>query len=1018
MGLNLSEWALKHRSFVVYLMLASSLAGAAAFYKLGRDEDPPFTVRTMVVAARWPGATIDETLQQVTERLERRLQETPHLDSLRSFTRPGVTTIFVNLVGATSAKQVEDTWYQVRKSVADIRHTLPQGVVGPFFDDDFGDVFGIIYGLTADGFSHRELRDYAESIRSKLLQVPDVAKIELLGTQDETIFIEFSTRQLAGLGLDQAAFVAALRAQNLVLPSGTVQTGNETLALRVTGSFDSEEDIRNVNFVANGRTIRLRDIAQVHRGYADPPQPIFRVNGQNGIGLAIAMREGGDILTLGRNLDAAMRTITADLPIGIEPTLVANQPVVVEHAISEFLESLWQAIAIIMAVSFISLGVRPGTVVALSIPLTIAITFPIMGFLSIDLQRISLGALIIALTLLVDDAMTTIDAMTERLDAGDEKEEAATFAYRTLAAPMLTGSFITAAGFVPIGFARSAAGEYTFSIFVVVGLALMLSWLVAVIFAPLLGVWILKKPAEKVSKEPGRLMRGFRALLVAAMRARWVTIGLTVACFVAAILASPRVPRQFFPSSDRPELLVDLTLPMNASIYASEEASSRLDAFLKESPDVAHWSTNVGRGAVRFYLPLDVQLPNDFFTQAVVVAKDVEARQRLQPKLEQFLAEQFPSAISSVSPLELGPPVGWPIQYRVSGPDPSQVQDVSLRLAQAIAAGGAVKRVNFDWMEPGRLVRINIDQDQARLIGLDSRAIGTALNSVVTGVPITQVRDDIYLVDVVGRAVGEQRVDLAKLQTLEIPLPNGRSVPLSQVATFGFEQEQPLVWRRDRVPTLTVRGDVVAGGSPESVVAALAPAVAELNQGLPPGYQIVVGGTVEESAKSQASVMAVVPVMLFLMVTFLMIQLQSFSRLALVLSVVPMGVIGVVFTLLLFNRPLGFVAILGILALFGMVARNAVILIEQVEIERAQGTPPWDAVIAACLSRFRPIMLTAISTVLGMIPIAWTVFWGPMAFAIMGGLLVATVLTLIFLPALYVAFFRISESHAPRDAPA
>jgi multidrug efflux pump len=1012
MGLNLSEWALKHRSFVVYCMLAASLAGAAAFYQLGRDEDPPFTVRTMVVAAKWPGATIDETLQQVTERLERRLQETPHLDFLRSFTRPGVTTIFVNLVGATTGTQVEDTWYQVRKSVADMRHTLPPGVVGPFFDDDFGDVFGIIYGLTADGFSQRELRDYAESIRSKLLQVPDVEKIELLGTQDETIFIEFSTKQLAGLGLDQSAFVSALRAQNLVLPSGTIQTGNETLALRVTGGFDSEEDIRNVTFVADGRTIRLRDIAQVHRGYADPPQPIFRVNGKNGIGLAIAMRDGGDILTLGRNLDAAMRKITADLPVGIEPTLVANQPVVVEHAISEFLESLWQAIAIIMAVSFISLGVRPGTVVALSIPLTIAITFPIMAFLSIDLQRISLGALIIALTLLVDDAMTTIDAMTERLDAGDEKEEAATFAYRTLAAPMLTGSFITAAGFVPIGFARNAAGEYTFSIFVVVGLALMLSWLVAVIFAPLLGVWILKKPAQQVSKEPGRLMRGFRALLVAAMRWRWVTIALAVACFVAAILVSPRVPRQFFPSSDRPELLVDLTLPMNASIYASEEASSRLDAFLKENPDVAHWSTNVGRGAIRFYLPLDVQLPNDFFTQAVVVAKDVEARQRLQPAIEQFLAEQLPSAISTVSPLELGPPVGWPIQYRVSGPDTAQVQDISMKLAQTIAADGSVKRVNFDWMEPGRLVRINIDQDQARLVGLDTRAIGTALNSVVTGVPITQVRDDIYLIDVVGRAIGEQRVNLAKLQTLEIPLPNGRSVPLNQVASFGFEQEQPLVWRRDRVPTLTVRGDVVAGGSPEGVVAALAPRIAELNQTLPPGYQIVVGGTVEESAKSQASVMAVVPVMLFLMVTFLMIQLQSFSRLALVLSVVPMGIIGVVFTLLLFNRPLGFVAILGILALFGMVARNAVILIEQVEIERAQGAPPWDAMIAACMSRFRPIMLTAISTVLGMIPIAWTVFWGPMAFAIMGGLLVATVLTLIFLPALYVAFFRIRESPA------
>jgi multidrug efflux pump len=1018
MEFNLSAWALKHRSFVVYCMLASSLAGAFAFYRLGRAEDPPFTIRTMVVKAVWPGATIDETLLQVTERLERTLEETPNLDFLRSFTKPGVTTIFVNLKGATTAREVDDTWYHVRKSVADMRHTLPPGVVGPFFDDEFGDTFGIIYGLTADGFTHRELRDYAEDIRSRLLGVPDVLKIEMLGAQDETIFIEFSTKQLAGLGLDQTAFVNALRAQNVVLPAGIIQTGNEKLALRITGGFDSEEDILNVNFVANGRMIRLRDIATVRRGYADPPQPMFRVNGKEAIGLAIAMRDGGDILTLGRNLDAAMREITANLPIGIDATLVADQPVVVAHAIHEFLESLWQAIAIIMAVSFISLGIRPGTVVALSIPLTIALTFPIMELVHIDLQRISLGALIIALTLLVDDAMTTIDVMTSRLDEGDEKEEAATFAYRTLAAPMLTGSFITAAGFVPIGFARSSAGEYTFSIFVVVGLALMLSWLVAVIFAPLLGVYILKKPEGQVSREPGRLMRGFRGILVAAMRARWVTIAVTVAAFVAAILISPRVPRQFFPSSDRPELLVDITLPTNASIYASEDAASRLDAALKDDPDVAHWSTNIGRGAIRFYLPLDVQLPNDFFTQAVVVAKDVEARKRLQAKLETLLSEQFPAAVSNVAPLELGPPVGWPVQYRVSGPDIAKVQDIALRLAQTIAADGTVKGVNFDWMEPGRLVRINIDQDLARLVGLDSRAIATALNSVVTGVPITQVRDSIYLVDVVGRAIGEQRVSLAKLQTLEIPLANGRSVPLNQVATLGFEQEQPLVWRRDRVPTLTVQADVVAGRSPEATVTGLAPAVAELKASLPPGYGIVVGGTVEESATSQASVMAVVPLMLFLMITFLMIQLQSFSRLFLVLSVVPMGLIGVVFTLLLFNRPLGFVAILGILALFGMVARNAVILIEQVEIERAQGTPPWDAVIAASVSRFRPIMLTAISTVLGMIPIAWTVFWGPMAFAIMGGLLVATVLTLIFLPALYVTFFGIRESTGAQRAAA
>src|SRR5215472_5452548 len=1008
MGLNLSEWALKHRSFVVYLMLAASLAGASAFYRLGRDEDPPFTVRTMVVAAKWPGATIDETLNQVTERLERRLQETPHLDFLRSFMRPGSTVIFVNLLGATSAKQVDDTWYQVRKNVGDMRHTLPSGVVGPFFDDDFGDVFGIIYGLTADGFSHRELRDYAENIRSQLLQVPDVEKIELLGTQDETIFIEFSTRQLAGLGLDLSQFTEALRAQNVILPSGTIQTGAETLALRVTGTFDSEEDIRNVNFVANGRTIRLRDIADVHRGYADPPQPIFRVNGKNGIGLAIAMRDGGDILTLGRNLDAAMRKITGDLPIGIEPTLVANQPVVVEHAISEFLESLWQAIAIIMAVSFISLGVRPGTVVALSIPLTIAITFPIMQLVHIDLQRISLGALIIALTLLVDDAMTTIDVMESRLAEGDEKEQADTYAYRTLAAPMLTGSCITAAGFVPIGFARSSAGEYTFSIFVVVGVALIVSWIVAVLFAPLLGVVILRRP--KPSDKPSRILTAFRAVLVRCMRARLLTIAITVGCLVLALLASPLIPRQFFPPSDRPELLVDLRLPQNASIFATESIAERLDELLKTDSDVASWSTYIGRGAIRFYLPLAVELPNAFFAQAVVIAKDVAARKRLHARLEQALATEFPGVVSRVSPLGLGPPVGWPIQYRVSGPEISQVRDIALRLAAIVATNADAKQVNFDWMEPARRVRISIDQDQARLLGLSSQALAGVLNSVVTGTTVTQVRDGIYLVNVVARATDEQRVSLETLRNVQVPLPSGRTVPLSQLASFDFDQEFPLIWRRDRVPTLTVQADVVGDALPESVVSSLAPQVAELNATLPAPYRIAVGGTVEESEKSLASVIAVVPLMLMLMITFLMIQLQSFSRLFLVLAVVPMAMTGVVLGLLIFQRPLGFVAILGILSLIGMIARNAVILIEQIEAERLEGKSAWDAVIDASISRFRPIMLTAISTVLGLIPIAVTIFWGPMAFAIMGGFLVGTVVTLVFLPALYVAWFRIKES--------
>jgi len=1006
-GPNLSEWALKHRSFTIFLMIVVTVGGLASYFQLGRNEDPAFTFRIMVVQAAWPGATLDDTLSQVTERLERRLQEIKSLDFLRSYTSPGRTTIFVNLKGSTKPSAVPDIWYQVRKSIGDIRHTLPAGVVGPGFNDEFGDTYGLIYGFTAQGFTHRELRDYVEDIRSRLLHVPDVSSIEILGAQDEQIFAEFSTQQLAGLGIDRAALIAALQAQNAVSLSGSLQTGDEKLLLQVSGAFRSEQDILAVNFLSNGRLIRLRDIAQVRRSYADPPQPMFRVNGQPAIGLAIAMSEGGDILALGRNIKAEIHDAIADLPLGIEPTLVSDQPAVVRTAIGEFMTSLWQAIAIIMAVSFVTLGIRAGAIVALSIPLTMAIIFPIMEWLGIDLQRISLGALIIALGLLVDDAMTTIDVMTSRLAQGDSKEHAATFAYQTLAFPMLTGSFVTAAGFVPIGFARSAAGEYTFSIFAVVTIALIVSWFVAVLFAPLLGVVLLAKPGG--TAEPGVVVRIFRSLLVGAMRMRWLTIVATVACFVIALLALPYVPRQFFPASDRPELVVDLALPQNASIYATDQAASRLDALLKGDPDVARWSTYVGRGAIRFYLPLDVQLPRDSFAQAVVVAKDVAARKRLQSKLEQSLAEQMPGVVARISPLELGPPVGWPVQYRVQGPDIAQVRSIALRVAQVLGGNGQVKDVNFDWIEPSRKVRISIDQDQARLLGLSSRALAEVLNAVMTGTPITQVRDNIYLVDVIARAQDEQRISLSTLQGLQLPLPNGRTVPLSQVASFDFVQEYPLVWRRQRVPTLTVQADVASGTTPEAAVQALAPEIATLSKDLPKGYRIDVGGTVEESAQSQASVFDKVPLMLLLMVVFLMAQLHSFSRLALVLSVVPMGLIGIVIALLVFGQPLGFVAILGILALFGMIARNAVILIEQIETERAQRPQIWDAVVEATLSRFRPIMLTAISTVLGFIPIAPTVFWGPMAFAIMGGLFVATILTLIVLPALYVAWFRVKE---------
>ena len=1014
-GPNLSEWALANRSLVIFLMIVAVVAGTLSFQRLGRGEDPAFTFRTMVVSAAWPGATVEETLDQVTERLERTIQETDYLNRVRSYTTAGQTTIFVDLKQSTPPHKVPDIWYQVRKNIGDMRGSLPAGVIGPGFNDDFGSTFGIIYAFTADGFSFRELRDYVEAARSRLLHVPDVSKIEVLGAQEERIFIEFSTERLAALRLDYQTILASLQAQNLVRPAGTIQTAQERVLLRVSGSFDSERDIESVNLVAGDRIFRLGDIATVRRGFSDPPQPMFRVNGKPAIGLAIAMRDAGDILALGRNVRSVMADVSANLPHGIEPTLVADQAVSVNVAINDFMTSLWQAIIIILVCSFLSLGGRPGAVVALAIPLTLAVVFAVMNIANIDLHRISLGALIIALGLLVNDAMTTVDAMLRRLGAGDSMDDAATFAYRTLAAPMLIGALVTIASFVPIGFARSNAGEYTFDIFSVVGISLIASWLVAVVFGPLLGKAILKAPKVEAEPKPSKMVAVYSAFLQGAIRARWLTIGLTLAAFVAALFLLRYVPQQFFPSSDRSELTVGMTLRQNASIYATETQAMRLEAFLKDDPDIDHYSTYVGRGAIRFILTLDVQLPNPFFAQFVIVTKDLEARERVQAKLEKVLAEQFPEVVARVSPLELGPPVGWPLQYRVTGPDKDEVRRIALELAQVMGSDTRTRYINYDWMEPARQLRVSVNQDQARQLGISSAALAAVLNAKVTGSTVTQVRDDIYLVNVVARAVEEERASFGSLASLQVPTPSGRMVPLSQFATVVEEQEFPLVWRRNRLPTLTVRADVDHSVLPDAVVGALAPKIAELNARLPSQYKIETGGMYEESAISSASVFAVVPLMIVLMLTTMMVMLGSFRRLAMVVAVLPLGLIGVVLSLLLFNRPLGFVAILGVLALIGMIAKNTVILIVQIETDRAEGKNVLEAVLASATSRLRPMVLTAISTVLGLLPIAPTVFWGPMAFAIMGGLLVATLLTLIFLPALYVTVFG-GKPPAPETA--
>jgi multidrug efflux pump len=1004
---NLSEWAIRHRSLVTYFMLLITVAGIVSYLQLGRSEDPDFTVKTMVVSAAWPGATVEDTLEQITDRIESKLQDTPSLDYLKSYTIAGRATIFVTLQDSTTPAEVPDIWYQVRKKVGDIRNTLPQGIVGPTFDDEFGDTYGIVYGFTADGFTERELRDYVDDIRKQLLNVPDTAKIDVLGAQDERFYVEFSTEQMAGLGIDRSALIDALENQNAVTPAGVVQTADEKILVRVSGAFQTERDVQAVNFVANGRIIRLGDIAHVTRGPADPAQPMFRVNGRQGIGLAIAMRKGGDVLALGHNVEHAMAEITANLPIGIEPTLVANQPVVVHHAVDEFMEALWEAVAIVLAVSLVSLGLRAGAVVALAIPLVLAAVFVAMTFFGIDLQRISLGALIIALGLLVDDAMITVETMVTRLEHGEDKERAATFAYTSTAFPMLTGTLVTVAGFVPIGFAHSAAGEYTFSIFAVVAIALIASWVVAVVFAPLLGVWILKKPKAIHSGQPGPIMRTFRRFLLLAMGARWVTILVTVGLLGLALYGMRFVPQQFFPSSDRPELLVDLQLPQNASIYATREVSARVDELLKSDPDVDHWSTYIGRGAARFYLPLDVQLPNDSFSQAVVVTKGLEQRERVKARLEQALATEFPSVVGRVYPLELGPPVGWPLQYRVSGPRPEEVRAIAFKVAEVLGSDPDAKNVHYNWIEPARTIRIRVDQDETRLLGLSSEDLAQSLNTVVSGITATQVRSGIQLVDVLVRASADQRMSLSTIRTLQVPLPNGKTVPLSQIASVEYGQEYPIIWRRDRRPTVTVRAEIVPGTQAATVVEALAPQMATLQASLPSGYRIELAGTVEESEKAQTSVAAVLPLMLVLTLTILMVQLQGFSRLFLVLSVAPLGLIGVVAALLLADKPLGFVALLGVLALTGMIARNSVILIDQIETEKAKGRHPWDAVVEATQHRFRPILLTAAAAILGMIPIAPTIFWGPMAYAIMGGLAIATLLTLIFLPALYVTWFRI-----------
>lgn len=1008
---NLSEWAVRHRILVLFFMLLCLAAGVMSYTRLGREEDPEFAVQTMIVQTVWPGATTADTMLQVTDAIEKKLQETPNLDYVKSYTKPGVSVVYVNLLQSMDPADIPWTWYEVRKKVADIKYTLPSGIQGPYFNDEFGDVFGIIYGLTYDGFSLRETRDFAETAKAAFQRAPDVDKVEIFGDQQEKIYLSFSPAKLAALGLNFNEVLTAVAEQNAVVPAGVINTKNEDILVQVSGALVDAASVSKIDLFINNRFYRLADIAAIEDGYVDPPTKMFRVNGKPAIGIGVSMRSGGNNLEFGKGLDAVAQQLKQQFPVGIDVNLVSNQPDVVKEAIGGFTKALGEAVAIVLVVSFLSLGIRAGLVVALSIPLVLSIVFIGMEYMQISLQRISLGALIIALGLLVDDAMITVEMMVSKIEEGFEKIKAATFAYTSTAFPMLTGTLVTIFGFWPIGFAESNTGQYCFSLFAVIAIALISSWFVAVVFSPVIGVTVLPAhvPKHGADTGPGPFMRAFHGVLTFCMRFRYVTIITTIGLFVLSIYGQNFVQRQFFPSSDRPELVVTMDLSTNSSIFATQAKVDEVEKLLEGDEDVDHYSAYIGGGAIRFYLPLDVQLDNDFIAQLVVVAKDLDARDRLKVKLDRAFEQGFDDVTVRVSRLELGPPVGWPVQYRVSGNTPEEARRLAEDVANALRQSGVTRLVNFDWNEKSKTLRLVINQDKARQVGLSSQSLSQSLNMILDGQVVTQIRDSIYLIDLTARATDAERGSLDALRNLQVSLPNGQSVPLNEIATLDYTLDEGYLWRRDRLPTITVQADMPDGFEAPTVYSRLRPAIQEIVKTLPAGARVVEGGTVEKSAQSNAALIAQLPIMIALMLIVLMIQLQSFQRLFLVISVAPLGLIGVVVAMLTTSTPMGFVATLGIIALAGMIIRNSVILIDQIEHNRNAGIHPWHAVTEAALHRFRPILLTASAAILGMIPIMGDVFWGPMAYAVVGGLAGATLLTLLFLPALYLAWFRIQE---------
>jgi multidrug efflux pump len=1039
---NLSDWALQHQTLVLYLMLVVTIAGLVAYTKLGQSEDPPFTFKVMLVHTTWPGASAQEVEQQVTDKLEKKIQEVPHLDFTRSFSRPGESMIFILIKDYTFSEDIPNLWYEVRKKVGDIRHTLPQSVESLTFNDEFSDVYGSMYALTGDGFDYAALKKQAELIRSELLKIPDVAKVDFFGEQKQRLFIEISNAKLVTIGISATELISILQAQNTVVRGGSFDSADERIRIAVSGRYHKLEDLRELRLRANNQDFRLGDVTRIYRGYEDPPHDRVRFQGKDSLLLGVSMKDGGDVIALGHDLDETIARIQRQLTIGLELSPVTLQPKIVANSVNDFVKSLIEALVIVLSVSLISLGWRSGIVVAITIPVVLASTFLMMQLNDIGLHKISLGALILALGLLVDDAIIAVEMMSSKMEQGWDRAKAASYAYTSTAMPMLTGTLVTVAGFLPIATAASSTGEYTRSIFQVSAIALVISWFAAVIFVPYLGYHLLPDYAH--APQPSKFMlwlksrlgliepettdnhhhdiyntkfyKTFRAVVTACVRYRKSVIAITLVLFVLSIIGFGKVQQQFFPDSTRLELIVDLRMTEGASFAATDAQAKKLEQWLKnwtkQHEGIENFVAYIGSGAPRFYLPLDVQLAHRGFGQFVILSKTLEAREALRKDLLTLFQNDFPALRASVLRLENGPPVGFPVQFRVSGTDIPQIRTIANQVASIMRANSNLLNVQFDWEEPSKVVKVTIDQAKARLLGISSVDIANVLNGAMQELYITEFREGIERIDLVARAPEIERTRLSHLPDLMINTKTGVGVPLSQIAIISSEFEEGVIWRRNRVPSIIVRANLQGDVQAPVVSQQVEEKLSGIKADLPLGVSIETGGAVEESAKGGASVAAGFPLFLITVLTILMVQLQSFSRVFLVLLTAPLGLIGVTAALLLFDKPFGFVAMLGTIALSGMIMRNSVILVDQIDQDRASGLKPWQAVVESTIRRFRPIVLTAAAAILAMIPLTRSVFFGPMAVAIMGGLAVATLLTVLFLPALYAAWFRVEVPKA------